>query len=300
MSGGHSHSHAGTSPAGERRLWLALALTAGFLAVEVVASILTGSLALLSDAGHMATDAASLSIALLAIKLGRRPADERRSFGYRRLEILAAALNAAALFLIAAYVLVEAVLRLRRPEAIDAGGMIVVAALGLAVNAIAMVLLRERRNESLNLRSAYLEVWADMLGSAAVLAGGFLIVRTGAAWIDPVVAILIALWVLPRGWRLLRDALHVLLEGTPEGIDPGAVERTILSVDGVSAVHDLHIWCITTGMPMLSAHLHVDSMGRWDAVLAGVQQSLARDHHIAHVTLQPELDGSCKLQAGCP
>jgi cobalt-zinc-cadmium efflux system protein len=299
MSGGHSHSYAGTSQAGERRLWLALALTAGFLAVEIVASIVTGSLALLSDAGHMATDAASLSIALLAIKLGRRPADERRSFGYRRLEILAAALNAAALFLIAAYVLVEAVLRLKRPEAIDARGMIFVAALGLAVNAIAMMLLRERRDESLNLRGAYLEVWADFLGSAAVLAGGFLIARTGAAWIDPVVAILIALWVLPRGWTLLRDALHVLLEGTPEGIDPGAVERTILSVEGVSAVHDLHIWCITTGMPMLSAHLHVDSMGRWDAVLAGVQQSLGREHHIAHVTLQPEVDGSCKLQAGC-
>ena len=299
MSGGHAHSHAGISGTSERRLWLALTLTAGFLAVEVVASLVTGSLALLSDAGHMATDVASLSIALLAIKLGRRPADERRSFGYRRLEILAAALNAAALFVIAAYVLVEAVLRLRRPEAIDATGMLVVAAIGLAVNAIAMLLLREGRKESLNMRGAYLEVWADFLGSAAVLAGGILIYRTSAAWIDPVVAILIALWVLPRGWALLREALHVLLEGTPEGIDPAAVERTILSAEGVSAVHDLHIWCITTGMPMLSAHLHVDSMGRWDAVLAGVQQALAREHHIAHVTLQPEVEGSCKLRAGC-
>ena len=299
MSGGHAHSHAGISGTSERRLWLALALTAGFLAVEVVASLVTGSLALLSDAGHMATDVASLSIALLAIKLGRRPADERRSFGYRRLEILAAALNAAALFVIAAYVLVEAVLRLRRPETIDATGMLVVAAIGLAVNAIAILLLREGRAESLNLRGAYLEVWADLLGSAAVLAGGFLIYRTAAAWVDPVVAILIALWVLPRGWALLREALHVLLEGTPEGIDPAAVERTILSAEGVSAVHDLHIWCITTGMPMLSAHLHVDSMGRWDAVLAGVQQALAREHHIAHVTLQPEVEGSCKLRAGC-
>src|SRR5262245_27550274 len=182
MGAGHSHSHAGHSAASERRLWAALALTAGFLAVEVVASLVTGSLALLSDAGHMATDVASLSIALLAIRLGRRPADERRSFGYRRLEILAAALNAAALFLIAAYVFVEAVLRLRRPEPIDATGMLVVAALGLGVNAIAMWLLREGREESLNLRGAYLEVWADFLGSAAVLAGGLLIFRTGVAW----------------------------------------------------------------------------------------------------------------------
>ena len=299
MSGGHAHSHAGIKGTSERRLWLALALTAGFLAVEIIASLLTGSLALLSDAGHMATDAASLSIALLAIKLGRRPADERRSFGYRRLEILAAALNASALFLIATYVLVEAALRLGRPEPIDAMGMLVVAAIGLAVNAIAMLLLREGREESLNMRGAYLEVWADFLGSAAVLAGGFLIYRTGAAWIDPVVAILIALWALPRGWKLLRDALHVLLEGTPESIDPRGVERTILSIEGVTAVHDLHIWCITTGMPMLSAHLHVDSMERWDAVLAGVQQALAREHHIAHVTLQPEVDGSCRLPAGC-
>ena len=299
MGAGHPHSHVHAAHASERRLWLALALTAGFLAVEVVASLLTGSLALLSDAGHMATDTASLAIALLAIKLGRRPADERRSFGYRRLEILAAALNAATLFLIATYVLVEAVLRLRQPEVIDARGMLVVAAIGLVVNAIAMLLLRAGRDESLNLRSAYLEVWADFLGSGAVLAGGLLILRTGVAWIDPVVAILIALWVLPRGWTLLREALHVLLEGTPEGIDPRRVERTILSVDGVSAVHDLHIWCITTGMPMLSAHLHVDSMGRWDAVLASVQQVLAREYHIAHVTLQPEVDGSCTLQAGC-
>jgi cobalt-zinc-cadmium efflux system protein len=167
------------------------------------------------------------------------------------------------------------------------------------VNAVAMMLLQEGRKESLNLRAAYLEVWADFLGSAAVLAGGFLIVRTGAAWIDPVVAILIALWVLPRGWKLLREALHVLLEGTPEGIDPRAVERTMLSVGGVSAVHDLHIWCITTGVPMLSAHLHVESIERWDAVLFAVQQALAREHHIAHVTLQPEVDGSCQLQAGC-
>src|SRR5262245_56014804 len=301
MSDGHAHrhGHANDLRGSERRLCSALLLTATSFAGEVVGSFVTGSLALLSAAGHMATDVASLGIAWLAIRLGRLPADERRSFGYRRLEILAAALNAAGLFLVAAYVFFEAVARFHAAVAVDSSGMLWVGVAGLAVNAAAMALLRGGREESLDVRGAYVEVWADLLGSAAVVVGALLIRATGLAWIDPVVAILIALWVIPRGWALLRDALHVLLEGTPEGIDPGAVERTILSVEGVSAVHDLHIWCITTGMPMLSAHLHVEELPQWDAVLAGVQQALAREHHIAHVTLQPEVAGSCQLQSGC-
>jgi cobalt-zinc-cadmium efflux system protein len=289
---GHAHPHA-DSPTSERRLGIALALTLSFLVVEVVASVTTGSLALLSDAGHMATDVAALAIAMLAIRLGRRPADLKRSFGYRRLEILAAALNAAGLFLVAGYVFYEAVRRFANPQAIESAGMLIVAALGLVVNAIAMRLLSGGREESLNVRGAYLEVWADFLGSIAVLIGAALIAITGIAWIDPVVAILIALWVLPRGWQLLKSASHVLLEGTPEGVDPDAVKQTLLSIPGVSAVHDLHIWSVTTGVPLLSAHLRIDDMAEWNAVLVNLREALVSKHRITHATLQPEPGGAC-------
>lgn len=297
MTGGHAHSHppAGAEPSSERRLWIALALTGAFLAVEVVASFLTGSLALLSDAGHMATDVAGLGIALMAIRIGRRPADELRSFGYRRSEILAAAINAAGLFVVAVYVLLEAVSRLRAPAAVDSTGMLIVAALGLIVNAIAMRLLYAGQKASINVRGAYLEVWADFLGSVAVLAAATLIAVTGATWVDPVAAILIALWILPRGWSLLRAALHVLLEGTPEGIDPEAVERTILSIGGVRCVHDLHLWSITTGVPLLTAHVELETLDNWDAKLAALRRAILENHQISHVTVQPEVMQTCRV-----
>jgi len=298
MTGGHAHPRppTGSEPSSERRLWVALALTGTFLVVEVVASFLTGSLALLSDAGHMATDVASLGIALLAIRIGRRPADARRSFGYRRLEILAAAVNAAGLFLVAAYVFAEAVGRLRSPMAVDSTGMVIVATLGLAVNAIAMRLLYAGQMASINVRGAYLEVWADFLGSVAVLVAAGLIALTGASWIDPVAAIFIALWILPRGWSLLRAALHVLVEGTPEGIDPRAVEQTILTVGGVRRVHDLHLWSITTGVPLLTAHVELDTLDGWDVTLQALRDAILQNHSIDHVTLQPELVTSCTTE----
>lgn len=296
------HGHAITESASEQSLWWALGLTAVFLVVEVIASFVSGSLALLSDAGHMATDVAALGIALLAIRIGRRPADERRSFGYRRLEILAAAINAAGLFLIAAYVLWQAIDRFREPAEVDARVMLAVAAAGLVVNGIAMRLLHRGRADSLNVQGAYLEVWADFLGSIAVLMGALAIEFTGAAWIDPLVAIVIALWVLPRGFRLMRQALHVLLEGTPEGIDPGAVEQTILSVSGVRRVHDLHLWSVTTGVPLLTAHVELETLDGWDSKLAVLRRSILENHRINHITVQPEVLPSCRTDrspTGC-
>ena len=287
MSAEHEHSH-GNALTSERRLWIALALTATFLVVEVAASLLTGSLALLSDAGHMATDVAALAIALLAIKLGKRPADSRRSFGYRRLEILAAALNAAGLFLVAGYVLIEAVQRFGNPRLVDSIGMLGVAAMGLVINAISMKLLSGGRDESLNVRGAYLEVWADFLGSIAVLLGAALIWLTGRTWIDPLVAVLIALWVLPRGWHLLKSASHVLLEGTPEGIDPEAVRQTLLSVTGVIAVHDLHIWVVSSGFPAMSAHVDIASDADPERVRREIHRLLHQRYSIAHTTIQTE------------
>ncbi len=294
--GGHSHDLAGKS---RRQLWVALTLTSVILVVEAVASFLTGSLALLSDAAHMATDAAALGIALLAMQLGGRRRDHRRSYGYRRLEILAAALNAGTLFIVGGYILWEAVGRFRNPEPIATTGVIVVAAIGLVANAIAMFILHGSKEHSLNVRGAYLEVWADFIGSGGVLIGAALIYWTGALWIDPLIAVLIALWVLPRGWALLKSAMHVLLEGTPEGVDARAVSASMLAVPGVCAIHDLHIWSLTSGMPLLTAHVEIDKRTEWSGTLKALQNMLAREHHIEHVTIQIELDGQSCGDAHC-
>lgn len=293
----HDHSHAAPEgPGSEKRLIATLAITALFLVVEVIASFATGSLALLSDAGHMGTDVAGLAIALLAIRIGKRTADAQRTFGYRRLEILAAALNSSALFVVAAYVFYEAIGRFMHPEPVASTGMLIVAAAGLVINGIGMWLLRGGEQSSLNVKGAYLEVWADFLGSIAVLIAAVLIRVTGARWIDPLVAIGIALWVLPRGWTLLRSALHVLLEAVPEGIDVKAIERTLLALPGVKSIHDLHVWSVTTGVPLLSCHLHVERLDTWEDTLRAACDAIEDKHGIHHLTLQPEQDRACLMQ----
>jgi cobalt-zinc-cadmium efflux system protein len=294
--GGHSHDLSGKS---RKQLWIALTLTSIILVVEAVASFMTGSLALLSDAAHMATDAAALAIALLAVQLGGRKADHRRSYGYRRLEILAAALNAGTLFIVGGYILWEAVGRFRDPEPIATTGVLVVAAIGLVVNALAMFILHSGRDQNLNLRGAYLEVWADFIGSGGVLIGAALIRWTGQLWIDPLIAVLIALWVLPRGWSLLKSAMHVLLEGTPENVDFRAVSASMLGVPGVCAIHDLHIWSLTSGVPLLTAHVEIDNLTEWNGCLKSLREMLAREHQIEHVTIQIELDGQSCGDAHC-
>ena len=293
---GHSHDLSGTS---SQRLLIALGLTSFILVVEAVASFLTGSLALLSDAAHMATDAAALAIAVLAVRLGTRKADERRSYGYRRLEILAAAMNATALFIVGAYILWQAVGRFRNPEPIATTGMLIVAAVGLVTNGIAMIVLHGGRHESLNLKGAYLEVWSDFLSSVGVLLGAALIRWTGALWIDTVIAVMISLWVLPRGWTLLKSAMHVLLEGTPEGVDYRAVSDSMRAIPGVCAIHDLHIWSLTSGVPLLTAHVEIAKAAEWHEMLTTLRTMLARDHHIDHVTLQIEMDGQSCGDAHC-
>lgn len=297
---GHKHGHAHDYSGQPRnRLLLALAITSCVLVVEAVASFLTGSLALLSDAGHMATDAAALGIALLAIQLGARKADDRRSYGYRRFEILAAALNAAGLFVLGGYIFWEAIGRFRNPEPIGTSGMLVVALIGLVANAIAMFILHGGRNHSLNVRGAYLEVLADFVGSVGVLVAALLIEWTGALWIDPLLAVLIALWVLPRGWTLLKSAMHVLLEGTPEGVDYRKVSDSMLAVPGVCAIHDLHIWSLTSGVPLLTAHVEITKTAHWCDTLDALKAMLAKDHHIEHVTIQIEPDGHSCGEAHC-
>jgi cobalt-zinc-cadmium efflux system protein len=286
---GGAHDH-GVAAAPEKSLRWALVLTGTFLVAEVIGGILTNSLALLSDAAHMFTDAAALAIALVAIRVGRRAPDVRRTFGYARFEILAAAFNALLLFAVAIYILWEAVERFRSPPPIQSVGMMVIAVLGLIVNVIAMQLLRAGSDTSLNVKGAYLEVWSDMLGSVGVLVAGLIIQFTGWRPIDPIVAVLIGFWVLPRTWVLLKDSLNILLDGVPPGLVVEEIEADMRAVPGVVGVHDLHVWAVTSGKPLLSAHVVRDAaVGGTDAeVLVRLQERLEARFDIHHTTLQLE------------
>lgn len=286
--GGHDHNHGAN--ASTRQLGLALALTGTFLVVEAAYAFISGSLALLSDAGHMLTDAAALALSLLAVKAGERPADRRRTFGYRRTEILAAALNAAALLAVGGYILYEAVQRLREPVAVQTTPMLVVAVLGLIVNLLSARILAGGQEGSLNVRSAYLEVLSDLLGSAAVIVGAVLIMFTGWTWVDPLLGAGIGLWVIPRTWRLLSESVNVLLEGAPAGLDLDTLRAELSALPGVTEVHDLHVWSITSGEHSLTVHL-VSGSTAGNAELLAAAQEVAGRHGIEHVTVQVEPPG---------
>ena len=286
--GGHAeHDH--TAGANEKSLKIALALTSLFLVVELAGGFIAHSLALLSDAAHMFTDTAALAIALLAIHIAKRPADSRRTFGYHRFEILAAAFNALLLLVVAAYILWEAWLRLKAPPEIQSTLMLGIAVVGLVVNLLSMKMLRSGQDESLNVKGAYLEVWADMIGSIGVILGAALIWFTGWGWVDSAVAVLIGLWVVPRTLTLLKSSINILLEGVPEGVDLAQVEAALLAVPGVRSLHDLHVWSVTSGKTMLTVHLVTapESSGS-AALLASARQRLATGFGIRHVTVQCE------------
>jgi cobalt-zinc-cadmium efflux system protein len=284
MGAGHDH----TGNANASALKMALALTGTFLVAEVVGGILTGSLALLSDAAHMMTDSAGLAIALAAVQIGARPADNRRTFGYKRFEILAAAFNALLLFGVAAYILYEGIKRFVEPSEIQSLPMLVIAALGLVVNLIAMRILDSGRSSSLNVKGAYLEVWSDMLGSVGVITAALIIWLTGWTWVDPVVAIAIGLWVLPRTWVLFKETTNILLEGVPEGIDLDTLAARLSSSAGIASVHDLHVWALTSGMPSLSAHLVLKDGFGPDATRLAATEVMQQEFEITHVTFQVE------------
>jgi cobalt-zinc-cadmium efflux system protein len=300
MSANHNHaeedgSHAGhdhTAGANAKSLTIALGLTGSFLIAELVGAYWFNSLALLSDAAHMFTDAAALAIALAAIKIGQRAADKQRTYGYRRFEILAAAFNAILLFVVAGYVLYEGVLRFFKPEAVGSLGMLVVASIGLMVNLIAMRVLVGGKDASLNIKGAYLEVWADMLGSLGVIAAAVAIYFTNWSWIDPIVAIGIGLWVLPRTWILLRDTTHILLQGVPRGMDLDAIRAAIGAVPGVAGVHDLHVWSVAGDDASLTAHIAIASGQDQTVVRKAVAELLEAQFKIHHSTLQTETE-SC-------
>jgi cobalt-zinc-cadmium efflux system protein len=256
---------------------------------EIIGGILTNSLALISDAAHMFTDTAALAISLAAIRIGKRPADSARTFGYYRFEILAAAFNALLLFAVAVYILYEAWQRLRNPPEIQSGAMLLVAAFGLVVNLISMRLLSSGKDSSLNVKGAYLEVWSDMLGSIGVILGALVIRYKGWGWVDSVIAVAIGLWVLPRTWTLLKASMNVLLEGVPEGLGIAEVCETIAGIPGVTSVHDLHVWSITSGKASLTAHVvHDPDVTDVQALLVRIRQVVSTEFDIHHSTIQIE------------
>lgn len=285
-AGGHSHDH--TAGANAKMLGWALALTSVFLVAEVVGGFWFNSLALLSDAAHMLTDVAALVIALMAIKLGRRAADDKRTFGYRRFEILAAAFNAVLLFFIAIYVFVEAIKRFSDPEPVQSWGMLIVASLGLVVNLVSMRLLTTGKDASFNVKGAYLEMWADMIGSVGVILGAITIKFTGWTWVDPIVAVGIGLWVLPRTWVLLRDTTNVLLEGVPGGLVLAEVRSAIAEVDGVEGLHDLHVWSMSNDDVSCTVHVTLVQGSDPDAVRQAVTKMIDERFSIEHTTVQTE------------
>jgi len=286
---GHGH-HDHTAGASARSLAIALALSGSVLGIELAGAFLYNSLALLSDAAHMLTDVAALLIALMAVKIGTKAPDDKRTFGYKRLEILAAAFNAMLLFVAAAYVLVQAIGRFRTPEPVAADGMLIVAAIGLVINLVAMAVLMGGRGHSIAVKGAYLEVWSDAIGSVGVITGALLIRFTGKTWIDPIVAIGIALWVLPRTWALLSDTMNVLLEGVPKGIDLSEIRAAIAGQPGVCDVHDLHVWSMAISDVNGSVHIAIADEASHEEVRRTVAGLLAERFGIGHATIQIERD----------
>ncbi len=291
MGGDHGHGLTGTGRH-RRRLAVVLAITATVFVVEVVGGLLSGSLALLADAAHMLTDSAGLIIALLGASLATRAASNRRTFGLQRAEVLAALVNALLLVGVSVWVLIQAVDRFREPEAVETGLMLGVAVVGAAANLVGLLILQRGQAESLNVRGAYLEVLGDLAGSAAVIVAAILIMVTGWTRFDALASLVIFVLIVPRAWSLLRDVVDVLLEATPRGVDLDQVRHHITDVPGVVDVHDLHAWTITSGVPVLSAHVVVDDAcierGQTGLVLDRLGECLHGHFDVEHCTFQLE------------
>lgn len=286
---GAGHDHGGGEIRYEKPLWIALGLTFTFLVAEVIGGLITNSLALLSDAAHMGTDVLALAISLFAVWMSKRPADAKRTYGYARMEAIGAMINGGLLFFVAGYILWEAVGRFQQPPEVASTGMLVVASLGLVVNLISMRLLKAGAGESLNVKGAYLEVWADMLGSVGVIAGALAIKFTGWAIIDPIVAVLIGLWVLPRTWSLMRQSGNILMQGVPDGLDLDAVRNALVEFPGVVEVHDLHAWALGSKEAVLTVHVVGDDAKTTGEQLRGELAAMLEERFgIEHATLQVE------------
>jgi len=297
---GHAHAHATAGAASWRRLALTLGLTSVVMVVELVAGFWTGSLALLADAAHMLTDVAGLALALFAIWIAHRPPTPAKTYGYYRAEILAALVNALILLVVAGGILTEAWQRWRAPSDVLAGPMAVVAALGLGVNLLSASLLHRGAGESLNVRAAYLEVVSDAFSSLAALLAAGVVLLTGWTGADPIASALIALFIVPRTLGLLRQAVNVLLEGTPPHLELGEIEAAMCAVPGVRRVHDLHVWTLTSGREAMSAHVVVDDVGQSERLLEALHALLHARFGIDHTTVQLETEPPAVLRIKGP
>lgn len=287
-SHGHGHGHSHGADANSRRLAIVLVLVLIYMVAEVVGGLLTNSLALLADAGHMLSDAGALSLTLFAIWIARRPATSTHTYGFYRTEILAALVNGATLVAISIYIFAEAIRRIGRPQEVEGGWMMAIAAGGLVVNLIGLWILSSGRSDSLNLRGAWLHVLSDALGSVGALTAGGLILLFGWTWADPVASIVIGILVLYSSWHLLRETVAVLMEGAPGHIDVDEVRDALYRVPGVLSAHDLHVWTITSGMVSLSAHVVTPDDRGIGALLDRIRTMLHDRFGIHHITIQVE------------
>ena len=293
---GHVHGHPITATGRHRRaLITVMGLSALIAVAEVVGALITGSLVLLADAAHMAADVSGIGLSLLAAYFAARPPTGRRTFGYARAEILAAMANAVLLLGMAAFIVIEAIRRLMAPPGVNSGLLVVFGLIALAVNAVSLLLLRRGQTESLNVRGAFLEVASDALGAAAVIVTGVVIATTGFTRADPIASLAVGVLILPRTWRLLRETVDVLLEASPRGMDLSEVRRHMTTLTGVRDVHELHAWTITSGLPVLSAHVVVDpgvmDDGRCATMLDRLQDCLRGHFDVEHSTFQLEPAG---------
>lgn len=295
MSSAHSHAHGGhagghheSRSANQRRLAWTLGLVVIYMFAEFVGGYMANSLALLADAGHMLSDAASLSLSLFAIWIARKPPNDDRTFGYYRAEILAALVNGATLGAMSVYIFWEAVARIGEPPAVQGPLMMGVAVGGLFINLAGLYILHGGADENLNVRGAWLHVLGDTLGSVGAIVAGALIWAYGMHWVDPAASILIGILILYSSWELLAETVSVLMESAPGHIDVDEVRDTMMSVDGVVGVHDLHVWCITSGLVSLSAHVEVGELDEYSVCLETIRRELADEFGIRHTTIQIE------------
>jgi cobalt-zinc-cadmium efflux system protein len=273
-----------------RRLRLALAISLGYFFAEAIAGFLTNSLALLSDAGHMMSDIGAMSLSLFAFRMAQRPATLESTYGYHRVEILAALFNGLALWLIVGVIFTAAYNRLLDPPEVKSHGMIIVATVGLAVNIAAGMILHGSHHDNLNLRGAYLHVVSDAIGSVGAILAGLVMLATGWYLADPLISIFIGILILYSSWSLIKDSLSILMQSVPKGIRLEEVKQTIEAVEGVVKVHDLHIWAVTSGIYTLSAHAVVDNGEDFHQVLNGIEDTLRDRFRIEHTTIQLETE----------
>ncbi len=292
-AGHHTHHHG----SGNTLIW-ALALTVGFAIIEVIGGLLSGSLALLGDAGHMFSDATALGLAAFAAWVARQPSSARHSYGLVRAEVVAALVNGLFMLVIVFMIAYHAVERLWQPQPVAGGTVMIIAAIGLIVNVVVAMILH-RGEQTLNTRAAFLHVLGDLLGSVAALVSGVVIYFTGWMPIDPLLSLLICALILYSSVRLLREVLHVIMEGVPPYLDLEAVGTAMAEPEAVNSIHDLHIWTLSSGLVALSAHVVIRDMGDWDDTLGKLSELLDQNFDIQHITLQPELAGEVGATVNC-